>query len=226
MDYNAFSNVLADIVLKRNIEIEYKALQQFDRKDKYKIRCDLLDNDVAFTSYKKDLYDCYSARRKELKKSLKMSERDKIDSHKIAAVVLYSILDLKPIKFSLHAVKQVDDVDDSVKLVNYRIAFDTACGIVYIDMLDALNKVKSNDVEIFENKERAMKQLVKHGQLFLPVARKEVGPYRDNYSKILYINDRIKKEPSDYLEIADTMFLLECFNWDCLGFHISDDYFE
>ena len=227
MKYNAFSDVLSDVILKRNIEAEYKYIQTLDKDDKYKIRCEFIGNDIAFQSYKLFLYKRYIHRRDKLKKSIKMiDERDVvnpslIDAHKIAAVFLYSILDLKPIKFSLHNVKKVDDIPDSIKLVNYRIAFKTACGVIFADMLDAVENVKSDNVEVIKNKERVKAQLIENGELILPKTRTGLSSYLDNYAKILYIGDRVKKDPSDYLEIADTMFLLECFNRNLLDFHFD-----
>lgn len=209
MDKATFS-VLANIIVKSHIEEEYQRVISYDDKDKFKISCAYSNNENAFNRYIEKLFDRYQVRNRELKKQLEMDPtKDKLDCHKVAAVLLYSILDLKPIKFSLKSINKVSDIDDMIKLVNYRIAFKSACGVIFVDMVKELNDEAKNGITQSQN---ALNLLLEKGRLFMPKVRKELPAYLDNYAKILYFNDRVKGDCADYLEIADTMFLIEIIN--------------
>ncbi len=203
-------NSLANIIIKSHIEEEYQQIIAYDKEDVFKISCEYSNNKNAFNRYIDELYIRYQFRNEELKKQLGMNLlKDKLDCHKVAAVLLYSILDLKPIKFSLRAVKRLSDIDDKIKLVNYRIAFKSACGLLFADMIKELREESKQGDSLSQ---KSLDKLLENGQLFMPKVRDNLSPYLDNYAKILYYNDRIHGEQADYLEVADTMFLIEMIN--------------
>ena len=207
MEKEIFDTVLSDIIIKRTIENEYSTAVKFDSKDKYQISCYWLQNDNTFKKYKTKLFKIYENLKKSLKSQLKMDiSQDKLDCHKVAAVLLAAILKEKPVKFSIRQVSRVDEICNEIKLINYRIAFKCACGVIFADMIAKLKNDGQNE---------ALTKLTNNGQLFMPKVRNGLPSYLNYYAKILYENDRLGRNV-DYLEISDTLFLIELLNYKFL----------
>lgn len=118
----------------------------------------------------------------------------RIDRHKVASVMLYSIIINKPFELKLIPVKR--EVNSSALLANEILGFNTALAIVWsFIMEDAKEKSDKNKIEIF-----------KEGFIF-PECQHD--SYEANIYKMLYysnINQRY-----DIFAFAQILFLIEAY---------------
>lgn len=123
---------------------------------------------VEKTEYRDNLSKIYKKKRKWIERSyypVDNDKRSKLDLHKLAAVVVRSILYLKPISFD--ARKAVDYIDVNEKkydiewfidnyFINYKIAFLAAIQILLFDMIYKASCELNNGKKCY-NKEKAKK---------------------------------------------------------------------
>lgn len=220
MTWEIFNNIICDIIIKRNIEQEFETAKLNDVNNAFNLRFKYPFNTGLFLIYKRMLYKRYLKRRNLLKKDLGMDlYNDHLDCHKVAAVLLFTILDFKPIRFSVKRVQRITDIPEKILMVNYKVAFSSACAIVYNDMLKKLfddNNLQEREV------------LLHNGALFMPNVHEKFSPYSEGYAKLLYLYDHKGIKNAYYLEVADSMYFIEMLNYKYLfpDYQIISDKFS
>jgi len=118
----------------------------------------------------------------------------RIDRHKVASVMLYSIIINKP--FELKLIPSKREVNSSALLANEIIGFHTALAIVWSFILsDANEKSDKNKVELF-----------KDGFIF---PKCQHDSYETNIYKMLYYSKY--NECYDIFAFANILFLIEAY---------------
>lgn len=157
-----FEDYLWEYAVKPAINISLKDL---DSKFSQVVNLEaVIDKQKFENNYKTELSKIYEKKRDWLKKHYysKYSKDEKLDLHKIAAIVARSVIALKPISFSCEdAVAYINDNslrNNSIWYVdnysiNYKIAFISAIAIMFIDIIykgsiveDTLDVQKVKDI--------------------------------------------------------------------------------
>lgn len=116
--------------------------------------------------YQKNLSSLYEEKREWLKKiyfgSFKTNEDRCLDMHKIAAIICRSIIGCKPFAFDVkkaNKYKKANNLDENLDwiidnyFINYKIAVNSALGIILYDLVDRLGEklaVEITDEEIVD----------------------------------------------------------------------------
>lgn len=188
---------------------------------KHGVHCKFnLDDGIECMNLSHKIFNRYEINRDRFKLEINMNPTDmnnKLDCHKVASAMLYAMLDIKPIFFNYGSKKNLNSFNENVKYVNYRIAFRVACAVIYQDLLDKY-KEKSTEDKKYTSVYEAFKGA---GCLMLPQTGEDQDSYIETYSKSLFLMD-VKYQTYNYLQISDTMFLLELINVQYYGGDIGE----
>ena len=184
-----------DHIIKYQIDSIYA---QFDEsvRNSYSLQIRPLDR------LKRDVFDDYKSIRGELKKyyynnSDTKESNNKIDRHKIAACMAYSLIRNKAFSFTVNT-----DMPNELFVVNYKLAYTVSLGIVYA-LLIAQYALDGNTE--YANK------LSKAGTLRVPATSKGHNEYNQGRIYTLALND-LYGNTFDVLTYSDMMFWIEHYN--------------
>ena len=180
---------------------------------------------VDLDSYKIDLKRVYKKKREWLKRSyLPHNPEPYLDFHKLGAVVCRSIIGLKPIKYDLVLVKELikhqdfsqsthfEQIDWFIRnvYVNYRIAFLSAVGLVYANLVHWAITKKGNCTteDLAKVYDEFIHELTQQGRLS-SYPEPELHENFENSTIIALMKNDLLQRDFDYLSFATILYQWE-----------------
>lgn len=185
-----------DEVVEKAIENVEESLDGAER-DKYNFKKNNLN--VIKKHVSRDYNDIKSFLKKyyyDTSKSAK-NPRNRIDNHKIAACICYSLIQNKVFSFDV-----MDGMPESMFVANYEVAYTVSLGFIYTTLLAQYRRLGK-----FEYADK----LAKQGKLLVPVTSLGHDEYHDGRIHTLALND-IYGNAFDLLTYSDMMFWIEYYN--------------
>ncbi len=176
----------------------YKSAQCFidniSEKQKMKFNIEIRDKKIM----KKLVFQEYNTQKNILKDRYHIcgnGSSGRIDQHKIASCICYSLIKNKIIAYNI-----TKDLPTEIFYANYIIAFNSSIGIIYSFLCDYYIKHKKN---------KELKLLLNNQTIFLP--KTEHDEYDLCIIKMLLLND-LYGNNFDLLAYSNIMFLVEEYN--------------
>ncbi len=151
------------------------------------------------TLLKQDIESFYNEIKEQLKlKCTENVERESLDLHKLAAIFCSGLLKYKPVVFDDRLRGKIDEENSTYilnnYLINYKIAFYVAAGIVYYDIIE---KVQKDD--------EVLNYIINEGCLLKYPTNDRHSPFENSVIIELARNDYEDKE-FNYFTFAILMF--------------------
>ena len=179
------------------------------------------------SSYKVELENIYRRKREWLKQAyLPHESQPCLDFHKLAAIVCRSVIGCKPIHYDIAAVEEMihqqnygcESHDEQINwfvnniYANYKIAFLSAVGIVYANLIHwAINKKNEcADAKLASVYNSFIQRLLDNKQLCSYENPKAHENYVNSMIIALMKNDLLQRD-FDYLTFAINLYQLEYF---------------
>lgn len=125
------------------------------------------------------------------------NSKNRIDNHKIAACICYSMLQNKVFSFEVH-----DNMPKRMFTINYELAYTVSLGVIFTTLVAQYKNIGRNDL--------ANKLLQQH-MLIVPKTSSGHDEYHEGRIHTLALND-IYGNTFDILTYSDMMFWIEYYN--------------
>jgi hypothetical protein len=192
MKDTTFNYIWDEIILKNIIELE----SAFDADEKRKYGFHIRDLKLL----KRNICVGYNVVKNDLKKNYydMSSEIDsRIDNHKIATCLCYSLIQNKVFDFIVDK-----DMPKRMFSINYELAYTVSLGFIYATLIAQYKR--NNQYDLAE-------KLIKQGKLYVPETSAEHDEYHVGRIHTLALND-IYGNSFDVLTYSDMMFWIEYYN--------------
>lgn len=174
--------------------------------------------------YKTYLSSLYEEKRDWLKKiyfgSFEIEKEHWLDMHKISAVICRSLIGCKPFSFDVakaNKYKKINNKNDDLNwiidnyFINYKVAVNSAFGLVLYDLLDKIGDGKSIDEKLVDSSNVVSKLTESGFDLYQKdpnLLKSEHEPFYKSMILNIAINDSNKRD-FDYLGFAVNSFQLQ-----------------
>lgn len=155
------------------------------------------------SNIKHEVYKTYENTRKHLKSNYyntdksKDKSKNRIDNHKIAACICYSLIKNKVYGFDIK-----NDINKEIFLSNYEVAYTASLGFIYTNLLLRYRVLGRKDLEL---------KLSCQKKLLVPKTSAGHDEYHTGRIQTLALND-IYGNTFDILTYSDMMFWIEYYN--------------
>lgn len=167
-------------------------------KEKYKFR----RRDIY--NLRKNIYSDYNTIRNDLKSNYYNNNIDnsnikkgKIDNHKIAACICYSLIKNKVFSFEVY-----DNMPEDMYLINYNVAYTSSLNFMYYSLISQY---------ILKGQKDIAHKLLSNGSLYVPKTSEGHDEYNKGRIKTLALNDLYGND-FDILTYSDMVFWIEYYN--------------
>ena len=174
---------------------------------------DLFSDDAKFEKYnfstknlgtiKREIYSDYNTIRDHLKTNYydatknNCDSKNRIDNHKIAACICYSLIKNKVFSFNVY-----DNMPERMFTINYELAYTVSLGFIFTTLVAQYKKIGREDLA---------NKLLKQEMLVIPQTTSGHDEYHDGRIHTLALND-IYGNTFDILTYSDMMFWIEYYN--------------
>ena len=193
MKDKTFRYIWKELVL--NTIESYKFDFDDEEKKKYKFECRNL-KDV-----KRRIHADYNSIKRDLKKNYynasKNNVENRIDNHKIAACICYSLIRNKLFSFEVR-----DNMPKRMFMINYELAYTVSLAFIYATLVAQYKNIGRNDLA---------DKLLEQKRLFVPETSFGHDEYHAGRIQTLALND-IYGNSFDILTYSDMMFWIEYYN--------------
>ncbi len=174
---------------------------------------DIFSNDVKFEEYnfstknlnkiKREIYSDYNTIKDHLKTNYydttknNCDFKNRIDNHKIAACICYSLIKNKVFSFKVY-----DNMPERMFTINYELAYTVSLGFIFTTLVAQYKNIGREDLA---------NKLLKQEMLVIPQTTPGHDEYHDGRIHTLALND-IYGNTFDILTYSDMMFWIEYYN--------------
>lgn len=195
MKDETFKYIWNEVILKTIVSIE----NSFAKEDKAKYGFSVRN----LKSVEKDVYYDYDSIKSQLKKDYydasksRRNPKNRIDNHKIAACICYSLLQNKVFIFEVQ-----DGMPQKMFTINYELAYTVSLGFIFATLIAQYKNIGREDLA---------NKLLNQQSLFVPTTSAGHDEYHDGRIHTLALND-IYGNTFDVLTYSDMMFWIEYYN--------------
>lgn len=175
--------------LKNEFSNEIKKKYNFEVGNLNKLKKNInLDYHAIKTYLKSNYYDTSKSNR---------NPKNRIDNHKIAACICYSLIKNKIFRFDIY-----DNMPKRMFTVNYELAYTVSLGFIFATLVAQYKNIAREDLA---------DRLLKQNTLIVPETSAGHNEYHDGRIQTLALND-IYGNTFDILTYSDMMFWIEYYN--------------
>lgn len=154
-------------------------------------------------SLEKNIFSDYNSIKRQLKRDYydasksDRNPKNRIDNHKIAACICYSLLQNKVFIFEVH-----DGMPKNMFTINYELAYTVSLGFIFTTLVAQYKNIGREDLA---------NKLLEQQSLVVPITSAGHDEYHDGRIRTLALND-VYGNTFDVLMYSDMMFWIEYYN--------------
>lgn len=195
MKDQTFKYIWNEIILKTIVSLE----NSFTEEDKVQYGFSVRN----LKNVEKNVFSDYNSIKRLLKKDYydaskgDCNPKNRIDNHKIAACICYSLLQNKVFIFEVH-----DGMPQNMFTINYELAYTVSLGFIFTTLVAQYKNIGREDLAI---------KLLNQQSLVVPITSAGHDEYHNGRIRTLALND-IYGNTFDVLTYSDMMFWIEYYN--------------
>lgn len=195
MKDETFKYIWNEIILKTIVSLE----NLFTKEDKVQYGFSVRN----LKSVEKNVYSDYNSIKRQLKKDYydasksERNSKNRIDNHKIAACICYSLLQNKVFIFEVQ-----DGMPQNMFTINYELAYTVSLRFIFTTLVAQYKNIGREDLAT---------KLLNQQSLFIPITSAGHDEYHDGRIRTLALND-VYGNTFDILTYSDMMFWIEYYN--------------
>lgn len=195
MKDETFKYIWNEIILKTIVSLENQFTEEDKQQYKFSVR--------NLKSLEKSVFSDYNSIKLQLKSDYydasknERNSKNRIDNHKIAACICYSLLQNKVFIFEVH-----DGMPQNMFTINYELAYTVSLGFIFTTLIAQYKNVGRKDLAY---------KLLTQKTLAVPTTSVGHDEYHDGRIRTLALND-VYGNTFDILTYADMMFWIEYYN--------------
>lgn len=195
MKDETFKYIWNEIILKAIASLENQFLEEDKLQYGFGVR--------NLKSLEKSVFADYNTIKRQLKKDYynaskgNCNPKNRIDNHKIAACICYSLLQNKVFIFEVH-----DGMPKNMFTINYELAYTVSLGFIFTTLIAQYKNIGREDLA---------NKLLGQQSLFVPMTSAGHDEYHDGRIRTLALND-VCGNTFDVLTYSDMMFWIEYYN--------------